>query len=73
MHEQKLNQIYVFKKKDNGLVRSTFEPYTRIIIKDMPVFKQASLQFHFKNRPDLTRDELIFAKKEEIIVINFDT
>jgi hypothetical protein len=39
----------------------------------MPIFNQASLQFHFRVKPGKTRDELIFAKKDQIIVINFET
>jgi hypothetical protein len=73
MQEQKLNQIFVFKKRYNGEERDSFEPYTRIVIKDMPIFKQSSLQFHFMLKPGLNRDELVFARKDAMIAINFDT
>jgi hypothetical protein len=40
----------------------------------MPEFTKASLQFQFRLKNDTTtRDELIFAKKEELIVLNFET
>ena len=39
----------------------------------MPEFGKTSLQFHFRNKEGLARDELIFAKKNELMIMNFET
>jgi hypothetical protein len=53
--------------------RDSFVFYKRIVIKDIPIFTRASLQFHFRNVAGIFRDELIFAKKDQIIIMNFET
>jgi len=39
----------------------------------MPEFGKTSLQFHFRPKEGLARDELVFAKRDEVIVLNFET
>ena len=39
----------------------------------MPIFKQVSMNFHFKNSKGLDRDTIIFAKIDCIFSINFIT
>ena len=74
MAEQKVNQLWIFKKKYNQPgTRDTYEQHKRIIVKDMPEFGKTSLQFHFKHKEGLARDEIIFAKKNELMIMNFET
>jgi len=52
-----------------------FEFKHRVILKDIPAFKQVAMKFHFqlkKNKSDPT-DSIIFAKIDEIFVLNFVT
>ena len=73
MAEQKVNQLWIFRKKSNHGNRDSYEQHKRIIVKDMPEFGKTCIQFHFRAKEGLERDELIFAKKDEIIVMNFET
>ena len=43
MAEQKVNQLWIFKKKYNQGTRDSYEQYKRIIVKDMPEFGKTSL------------------------------
>ena len=44
MAEQKVNQLWIFKKKYNQPgQRDTYEQHKRIIVKDMPEFGKTSL------------------------------
>ena len=43
MAEQKVNQLWIFKKKYNQGQRDSYEQHKRIIVKDMPEFGKTSL------------------------------
>jgi len=48
MDEQKPNQLFVYKRKrgENG-ERDEFEQIERVVLKDIPIFKQVCMKFHF--------------------------
>ena len=49
MDEQKQNQLFIYKKKksNNLFEYDEFVLHKRIVVKDLPIFKQVSMQFHF--------------------------
>ena len=49
MDEQKQNQLFIYKKKKstNLFEYDEFVLHKRIVVKDIPIFKQVSMQFHF--------------------------
>ena len=49
MDEQKQNQLFIYKKKKstNLFEYDEFILHKRIVVKDLPIFKQVSMQFHF--------------------------
>jgi len=49
MDEQKQNQLFIYKKKKstNLFEYDEFVLHKRIVVKDLPIFKQVSMQFHF--------------------------
>ena len=74
MNEQKINQLFVYKRKihdETGKVE--FEFLNRTILKDIPIFKQVSMQFYFVNRTTKERDSILFAKIDQIFKLNFYT
>jgi len=75
MNEQKINQLFVFKRKPSGKpgVRDSFEFHKRVVLKDMPLFKQVSMQFYFVNNSGKERNSIMFAKIDQIFHLNFDT
>jgi hypothetical protein len=46
--EQKINQLFIFKKKVNKV---EFELHKRIVVKDMPEFLKTCMQFYFEEDP----------------------
>ena len=74
MNEQKPNQLWIFKRKkgENG-VRDTFEFAHRVVTRDIPMFTQVSMNFHFKAKPGMHRDTILFAKIDQVFSINFET
>lgn len=76
MNEQKPNQLFIFKRVANldPSKMDKFELIKRIVIKDMPIFNKISMQFYFKNtRGDKDPNEIIFAKQDQLMMINIDT
>lgn len=63
MNEQKTNQLFVFRKivEEDDV---QFNLQNRIILKDMPEFKNVCMDFQFVNQKGLERDTLIFCKKD---------
>ena len=55
-------------------VRDKFELLNRIVIKDIPIFSQVSMNYHFKIiENSIERDTIIFAKIDCIFSMNFMT
>ena len=50
---------------------SLFKLHKLIVLEDIPQFKKVCMQFMFKKDPRIT--SLIFAKKEEIFEMNFES
>ena len=75
MNEQKTNQLFIYRRRrfNNPALRDDFEYQTRVVIKDIPIFKQVSMNFHFKNQKGLDRDTVVFAKIDCIFSMNFIT
>lgn len=75
--EQKINQLFVFKRKggdndDDDDVE--FEQIARIKLKDIAEFTQVSMDFHFKtNANTKEKSEILFAKIDKIFTLNFNT
>lgn len=44
-----------------------------VVLKDLEIFKNVSMNFHFKNAKGTRRDSVIFAKIDQIFEINFET
>jgi hypothetical protein len=43
------------------------------VVKDMPIFKKVTMQYHFKNfPPGGTPDVILFARSDIIFELNFD-
>ena len=49
MNEQKTNQLFIFKKErgQNGEI-DKYVQCNRVVLKDIPFFKQVCMKFHFK-------------------------
>ena len=64
MDEQKQNQLFVFKKIKAPDIFSydDFVLHKRIVVKDIPIFKQVSMQYHFKKAEKY--DTIIFCKPD---------
>ena len=75
MNEQKTNQLFIYRRRrfNNPALRDDFEYQTRVVIRDIPIFKQVSMCFHFKNSKGLDRDTIVFAKIDCIFSLNFIT
>lgn len=46
--EQKINQLFVFKRKEKDDGTNEFEQCGWVVLKDIPMFTQVSMDFHFK-------------------------
>lgn len=70
MDEQKQNQLFVFikKKAKESLEQDEFILHKRIIVKELEIFNEVCMQFHFNNSY-----EIIFVKADQVFKINFDT
>ena len=66
--------MFIFKrvKSTNELEHDRYELHKRIFVKDIEHFKKVSMQYYFK-KYDKVPDTLLFAKKEEIFSMNFET
>ena len=75
MNEQKTNQLFIYRRRrfNNPALRDDFEYQTRVVIRDIPIFKQVSMCFHFKNSKGLDRGTIVFAKIDCIFSLNFIT
>ena len=73
MDEQKQNQLFIYKKKKskNLFEYDEFVLHKRIVVKDIPIFKQVSMQFHFVNGENC--DSIIFCKPDQIFQLNFES
>lgn len=73
--EQKINQLFVFKKTKMARDKPIFEKVGWVMLKDIPeYFTQCSMKFHFVNDLRTTeRRELIFANIREIFKLNWET
>lgn len=58
----------------NAKAYDQFILHKRIVVKDLPIFKQVAMQYHFKNfAKGQSPDTIIFAKPDCIFTINFET
>ena len=74
MKQQKVNQLFVFKKKQSNSNNIEFELFKRIVVKDIPIFTKVCMQYYFENKKGNGNiDSLIFVKADRIIKINFET
>ena len=78
MDEEKINQLFIFRRKANGLEydgerRDNFELHRRIVVKDNKLFGEVSTHFHFKRSEGTKKDTLLFTTQEGIHEMNFDT
>jgi hypothetical protein len=71
MNEQKHNQLFIFTRKDKK--DTTYKEYKKILVKDMSFFDNVCTMFYFKNDSGPKLNTIIFAKKECIFEMNFDT
>lgn len=68
--EQKINQLFIFKKKVQTV---EFELFKRIVVKDIPIFNKTCMQFYFEEGNGKQNiDSIIFVKADRIIKINFE-
>ena len=76
-NEQKQNQVQIMKRRPSESgdeSEDTFELYKRIIVKDIPLFIKVVMQYYFKNAVGGgPPDSLIFAKKDIVFELNFET
>ena len=75
-NEQKQNQLQIIKRvpsESGDEEDDTWELYKRIIVKDIPLFNKVVMQFYFKESNGNDPDALIFAKKDIIFEMNFET
>ena len=89
MNEQKINQLYVFKKRlvefgeDNEDSREPmdgeqsnfrYDLIKRVIIRDIDIFKKGvCIDYHFFEEKGKLPDKIIFCKKDIIFSFNFET
>ena len=75
MKEQKPNQLFLFKKVKNAdpTKNDTFNLFKRILLKDNPKIGKISMQFYFRNIKGREPFEIVFAKQDSIITLNFET
>lgn len=71
--EQKINQLFVYRKIVGSDGNPNFERCGWIKLKDMEYFQQVSMDFHFKNKEGLERNEILFAKIDQVFLLNFKT
>ena len=77
--EQKANQLFIFTKHnkpdesdpDGAGTVVKFEQLNRIVLRDIPIFNKVSMDFHFRLKEGTTRDEVMFAKIDQIFSLNF--
>jgi hypothetical protein len=48
MKQQKVNQLFVFKKKVSKTSEVEFELFKRIVVKDIPIFTKVCMQYYFE-------------------------
>jgi hypothetical protein len=76
MNEQKPNQLFIFKRTKNldPSKMDSFQLIKRIVIREIPMFNKISMQFIFKNtKQGKDPTEIIFAKQDQLMSINFET
>jgi hypothetical protein len=75
MNEQKINQLFIFKREanKNPSKKDEFKFFNKTILKDIPIFKQVSMQFQFVNSSSKDRDSILFAKIDQLFTLNFNT
>jgi hypothetical protein len=69
---QRINQLFVFKRHGCG-DEAHFKQISRVVLKDLPIFTKVSMDFHFKRKEGLDRDQIIFCKMDQIFLLNFMT
>lgn len=75
MKEQKPNQLFLYKRIKNADPNKmdTFAFYKRIMLKNNEKIGKVAMQFYFRNIKGREPYEIIFAKKDAIITLNFET
>ena len=74
MNEQFTNQLFVYKRTPSNSGIDNFEHVKRVVIKDIDIFRQVCMKYHFKDIPGSNeKDTIIFAKIDCIFELNFVT
>ena len=74
MNEQKTNQLFIFRRQKNALGgQNKFEQIHRVVLKDIEMFKQVCMKYHFKPSSNGVTDTILFAKIDCIFEMNFTT
>ena len=80
MNMQGQNQLFIFKRvKGNAFEHDKFVQKYKIVVKEIPFFKNVCMKFFFKyegkdnNGKDKNPNSIIFAKRECIFSLNFIT
>jgi hypothetical protein len=71
MKQQKVNQLFVFRKDDQG----DFQLNKRVVLKDYPEFEKVCMQFFFREgdlEPGKEPHQIIFVKATKILQVNFN-
>lgn len=70
MNEQKQNQLFIYIKKKARIpmMPDEFVVHKRIVVKDLEIFNEVCMNFHFINS-----HEILFVKADQIFKIDFDT
>ena len=73
MNEQKTNQLFIFKRTRTGEERDRFIQSNRVVLKDIPIFSQVCMNFHFKLCNSKEKNTILFCKIDQIFEMNFET
>lgn len=73
MNEQKTNQLFIFKRTRTGEERDKFIQSNRVVLKDIPIFSQVCMNFHFKLCNSKEKNTILFCKIDQIFEMNFET
>ena len=70
MDVQKQNQLFIFKKKRAkiAMTQDEFVLHKRIVVKDLPIFNEVCMNFHFNDSM-----EIIFVKADQVFKINVES
>tara|TARA_B110000285_G_C15111781_1_gene611559 strand:+ start:1264 stop:1530 length:267 start_codon:yes stop_codon:yes gene_type:complete len=62
------NQLFIFKKTPDG---TNYEQKFRVVVRDIEIFKNVCMSFHFVNEVGEERHKIMFSKIDCIFTIDF--